>query len=441
VNIGYARVSTADQNPEIQTAALERAGCWPIYEEKKSGKKGEKRPVRDEVLRSLKPGDTLVVWKLDRLGRSLTDLEAIVNGLERRGVKFRSLTEHIDTSTAQGQLFFQILAAFAEFERTLIIERTTAAKQHMIANGKHPGGPRLFGFEKDHVTVIEAEQALLLEAASRLLAGEPEPVSRVVDDWNTRGVPSSTGRTWKVTALRHQLTNPRITGVIGHERYEALVRLFSASERRQHLGRPAQHLLSGILKCAQCEQPMYAVRVADNRWTYRCRKADGSGGRSKGCGSTSVSLPSADEWMAEAFVKAACGPSFAKTLNERRAALLAGDVTPEQIDAWKQEIDELELILQTRFGMRDHKVRHDELQRHVRTATATLLERPELEELLDLPKTEGKGREAWESWSVDRRRRYLKAMLRCVWVLPAPKGHRTGRNFDGKTRLDPDWRV
>jgi DNA invertase Pin-like site-specific DNA recombinase len=125
-------------------------------------------------------GGRQVVWKLDRLGRSVIDLNDIITDLRRREVSFRSLTEHIDTSTAQGWLFFQLLAAFAEFERELIIERTIAGKQRMIAAGEHPGGVPMYGFEADHVTENEHEASLLREAARRLL-----DVSRWPRSWTT----------------------------------------------------------------------------------------------------------------------------------------------------------------------------------------------------------------------------------------------------------------
>src|SRR5437867_6285401 len=106
MDVGLARVSTRDQHPGLQIAALEQGGCDAIYEEKVSGI-SKRRPVRDQVLAELGPGDTLTVWKLDRLGRSLTELDGIVNDLKRRGVRFRCLTQPIDTSTAAGTLFFQ----------------------------------------------------------------------------------------------------------------------------------------------------------------------------------------------------------------------------------------------------------------------------------------------------------------------------------------------
>jgi DNA invertase Pin-like site-specific DNA recombinase len=270
MDVGLARVSTLDQDPQLQINALERADCWPIYQERVSGKAGAARPVRDEALRQLQRGDTLTVWKLDRLGRSLVELQEIITDLERRGIKFRSLTEHIDTSTAQGRLFFVLLAAFAEFERALIIERTRAGKARRAAEGKHPGGRRRFGVEADHETIREAEAGLLREAAERLLAGEP--ASRIVDGWNGEGIPAQGGGRWEVTPLRNMLTNPRVAPIVGEEAHQALLRLFADTAARQKLGRPAQHLLSGILRC-ECGQPLYSQNTGKAQRAYRCKKA------------------------------------------------------------------------------------------------------------------------------------------------------------------------
>ena len=103
----------------------------------------------------LGPGDTLTVWKLDRLGRSVSELLDIIKGLEARGIAFRCLTQPIDTSTPAGKMFLTFLAAFAEFERELMRERVIAGKQRMITDGEHPGGVPMYGFAADHVTIIE----------------------------------------------------------------------------------------------------------------------------------------------------------------------------------------------------------------------------------------------------------------------------------------------
>lgn len=136
--IGYARVSTQDQNPELQLDALKAAGCERIYQEKMSGATRQ-RPELEACFNALREGDTLLVWRLDRLGRSLKDLVEIVTSLEERGVAFRSLTENIDTSNTGGKLIFHIFGALAEFERNLISDRTKAGLAAARARGRKGG--------------------------------------------------------------------------------------------------------------------------------------------------------------------------------------------------------------------------------------------------------------------------------------------------------------
>ena len=136
--IGYARVSTDDQHLDLQRDALTRAGCSVIYEEAASGKSAA-RPELEQCRKALRAGDTLVVWRLDRLGRSLPDLVQIVADLERQGVGFESLTERIETGSAAGKLVFHVFAALAEFERGLIRERTQAGLAAARARGRAGG--------------------------------------------------------------------------------------------------------------------------------------------------------------------------------------------------------------------------------------------------------------------------------------------------------------
>lgn len=135
---GYARVSTDDQNLDLQRDALARAGCSEVYEEKASGKNAERIEL-GHCLRALRAGDTLTVWRLDRLGRSLPDLVRIVTELEQRGVIFESITERIETGCATGKLVFHVFAALAEFERNLIRERTRAGLDAARARGRKGG--------------------------------------------------------------------------------------------------------------------------------------------------------------------------------------------------------------------------------------------------------------------------------------------------------------
>ena len=123
---GYARVSTEDQNADMQLGALKRAGCKTLFTDQLSGATGIKRPSLLRCLRKLQSGDTLIVWKLDRLGRSVRDLITMLDDLKGRGVKFRSLTEAIDTETPTGRAMWQMIGVLAELERSLISERTRA---------------------------------------------------------------------------------------------------------------------------------------------------------------------------------------------------------------------------------------------------------------------------------------------------------------------------
>jgi DNA invertase Pin-like site-specific DNA recombinase len=139
--IGYARVSTQDQTLNLQKDALEKLGCIKIYTDTASGAKAERIGL-EEALEYVREGDTLVVWRLDRLGRSLKHLIETISQLDTRKIGFKSLTENIDTTTSGGKLIFHIFGALAEFERNLIRERTNAGLQAARARGRLGGRPK-----------------------------------------------------------------------------------------------------------------------------------------------------------------------------------------------------------------------------------------------------------------------------------------------------------
>jgi DNA invertase Pin-like site-specific DNA recombinase len=139
--IGYARVSTHDQTLNLQQDALTKAGCNKIFTDTASGAKTERIGL-DEALNYVRNGDTLVVWRLDRLGRSLPHLITTMTSLEERGIGFKSLTENIDTTTSGGKLIFHIFGALAEFERNLIRERTKAGLTAARERGRKGGRPK-----------------------------------------------------------------------------------------------------------------------------------------------------------------------------------------------------------------------------------------------------------------------------------------------------------
>lgn len=173
--LGYARVSTDEQTTRLQLDALEAAGCERTFSERASGAKAD-RPVLAELLSHTRKGDTIVVWRLDRLGRSLPHLIEIVQELEAAGVGFRSLTEGIDTTTPNGRLIFHLFGALAQFERELLRERTVAGLAAARARGRKGGRPPKLSAEK-------------LRVAQRLLKDPESTVSEVA---RTLGVHRST---------------------------------------------------------------------------------------------------------------------------------------------------------------------------------------------------------------------------------------------------------
>jgi hypothetical protein len=157
MKIGYARVSTKDQSLSMQVEALKEAGCVKIYEEIVSGAKTV-RPVLDEIMRNLREGDTVVIWKLDRLGRNLAHLIHLTTVLLEKKVGLISLNDPIDTTTSQGRMSFGIFASLAEFERELIRERTQAGLKSARARGRNGGRPK--GMSQDALEKATIAEAL-----------------------------------------------------------------------------------------------------------------------------------------------------------------------------------------------------------------------------------------------------------------------------------------
>ena len=186
--VGYARVSTLDQNFDLQLSALTQAGCGKIYEDQISGTRAE-RPGLTLTLEVLRDGDTLVVWKLDRLGRSVKGLIDLITELEKRGVNFKSLTDSIDTGTPSGRFFFHVMASLAQMERELIVERTRAGLVAARKNGRIGGRKRKMTDSK-------------IESAKKLLSSGVTP-KEVADNL---GISIPTLYRWIPASSNHQLS-------------------------------------------------------------------------------------------------------------------------------------------------------------------------------------------------------------------------------------------
>jgi DNA invertase Pin-like site-specific DNA recombinase len=184
--LGYARVSKGDdQSNAAQLTALKRAGCARLFEEAASGGRWD-RPVLQELMRQLRPGDVVVVWKLDRLSRSLKDLLHLMERIEDAGAGFRSLTEAIDTTTPAGRMMMQMVGAFAEFERAMIRERTSAGLAQARAEGRIGGRRRKLG-DKQRAEIAESVLSGRKTAAemARIYHVSQPTVSRIVSERRT----------------------------------------------------------------------------------------------------------------------------------------------------------------------------------------------------------------------------------------------------------------
>ncbi|MGI6856396.1 recombinase family protein [Mesorhizobium sp. 1B3] len=179
--VGYARVSTTDQNLDLQQIALRAAGCVRIYTDEGISGANFERPGLAAVLDELRPGDTFVVWRLDRLGRSLVDLIKLISELGERRIEFRSLSEAIDTSSSGGRLLFHLLAAMAEFERSLISERTRAGMAAARARGRQIGRrPALTGEQRREARLALANGSASVETIAEKHGIHPRTLLRVL---------------------------------------------------------------------------------------------------------------------------------------------------------------------------------------------------------------------------------------------------------------------
>lgn len=180
MNLGYARVSTDDQATAAQLDALRAAGCVRVFEERASGGRWD-RPELHQMLDQLREGDVVVVWKLDRLSRSLKDLLGIMAKIDAAGAAFRSLTEAIDTATPAGRMMMQMVGVFAEFEREMIRERTRAGLERAAKKGRHPGRkPKLSEDQRQEIRELVASGRRSEAEAARLFGVHRSTIGRLI---------------------------------------------------------------------------------------------------------------------------------------------------------------------------------------------------------------------------------------------------------------------
>jgi DNA invertase Pin-like site-specific DNA recombinase len=434
----------------MQRRMLEQAGCTTIVERELSSVSDQWKHERDAVLATLKPGDTLVIFKFDRLGRSLADLVAVIDDLLARGITVKSITEGLDLSTPAGKFGFQVLAAAAEFELNLIRERTSAALRTKIEAGQVVRGPRLYGFADDGVTHVPHEVVIIREIVRRSLAGES--IHSVVDDLNARGIPTATGGSWRRYGLRELLRNPRLAGlhsykgkvlgpgtwepIITVEEHEALLaKLPRFKGRGVGGGAPVRYAYSGVLTCDVCK----TGRIVGN--------SRGAGRIYYGCGNpkchkTTISatllerdlniavLPKLlDPAFVERVAKAAGGdPSLSARLTEDRQLLVRlarqfgeGKFGEDEWLAMREPIERRIRGAEEQQANQPNQALIAALQSFRRYAHLTIDELEALE--VDSPL------QHWLSWPAEQRRQVLRLIIDHGVLKPA-----TGRKTTRGTR-------
>jgi DNA invertase Pin-like site-specific DNA recombinase len=442
----------------MQRAALVQAGVpqQNIIEREVSSVSVQWREERDAILADLKPGDTLVVWKFDRLGRSLADLIAVIDDLQARGVNVKSVTENLDLSTAGGRLAFNVLASAAEFERELVRERTAASLRTKIEGGMVVRGPRLYGFADDGVSHVEHEAVIIREMVRRVR--DDESIHSIVDDLNMRQIPTATGGTWSRYGLRELLRNPRLAGlhsykgkVLGPGSWEPIISVEDHEEMKVRLprfkgrgsggGRPVsdRYPYSGTLTCGVC----HVGRMIGN--------SRGAARRYYGCGNpachrTTISAPMLERDLNIAVLPKLLDPAFV----ERVARTVGGDPA---LSARLAEERQLLVRLARQFG--EGKFGEDEwlamrepIERRVRAMEEQQAAQPnealvnallsfhakyrhltldELEALEDEGEQIETPLTVWLSWPAKLRRQVLRLIIDHGVVTPATERRRTAR--------------
>jgi site-specific DNA recombinase len=415
----------------------------------------------EDALADLAAGEVrgLAAWQADRFTRRTSHALRLLDAVEQTGGRLATVTGPVDLTTAAGRYSFRNLANLAEFESDLKAERLRLKHEELAARGRHHGGPRPFGYERDGMTVIEAEAKLIREAARRLLNGES--VYGILADWERLGIRSPKGNLWLATSLRNMLTSPRIAGLRVHQgevvgpaawppildrgTWEAVRRIFADRSGRRRLGRGRTFLLTG--GTARCGAPGEASighveRICGKALVSCVNKAASYGCRPEaphhGCGRVYAQRNHLEAFVTEMVIVALSGPGLAEA---RRAA--AGN--DQHLAALTEELraDEQALTQLARDHYVDRLISRAEflatrqaIEAWMEATHRALSERPRTGILLDVPSTEAELRKAWKTWTVDRRHAVVAAVLPAVVVGPA----RRGKRFDAD-RVRPIWRV
>jgi site-specific DNA recombinase len=464
----YARLSRVKTTTELTTAAMERqeGDCrelcdkrgWTVVkvypDEGLSAAPGAKRrPEFENALADLaaKRIGVLVIWKLDRFLRSLWDLLRVEKILSESGGQLVSVQDGwLDTTTGPGRYMLRQYALLGEMEIDNIRVRVTRWHRQRAAAGLPlVSGRRPFGYATNDRSVVDPIEAeVIREAARRLLAGKSlrSIVAWINDDL---GVTAPNGKPWQPSNVRQMLLSPGIAGlrsykgappikgtwqpILDRPTWEAVCGVLTEPSRFR-AGRPAAHLLSGLVACGVCESPMHTHYRIDGVRQYGCRARPGT----KACGKLTVKAEPVDDLVAKMVLKKLAGPAFRATLLDRETPSADRERLQEEFETAKAHRDEIEALYKARKLKADAFLRlHGPAEAEVEHARARLAELGRRRVLDELPHTAKGLRDWWDSptTEMEQRRAVLQAAL--VKVLVGPSGPRQSQ-FD-PSRLRPPY--
>jgi len=457
----YARISR-DATGEGLGVERQLADCralaaqrgWIVAEEYVdndiSAYRGKQRPAYDRMLEDIAEGrrDGVLVYHTDRLTRRPIELEQFTGVCEAAGVRlFATVTADIDLGNDDGMFMARILAAVAAKESGRKSERLKRKARETAEAGRPNGGYiRPFGFERDKVTVVESEAAIIREVAQRYLAGES--LKSLTESLQERGVLSVAGKPWRTSTLRTMLTSARIAGLRSHRgevvaeaMWPAIItpaqrdQLIGAFSRRTSTGRrtPRRYLLSGMLRCGKCGNKLFSAARGDRR-RYVCSSSPDHGG----CGKLTVVAAPVEEWITDAVLLRLDSPAMADALagraavDERHAALMA------ELDADQSQMRELAAMWAAKeISSADWKAAREPIEARIHGTERQL---SQISGTQTLDGIVGNGDVLGHSWgtlNLTRQAAIVAAVLDFATITPGDPG---ARSMD-PNRIIPTWRL
>jgi DNA invertase Pin-like site-specific DNA recombinase len=455
----YVRISSDRTGEEAGVRRQEadcRASCdekgWPVAavyrDNDKSAYSGRPRPEFDRLVADLKDGtvDAVVCWHPDRLTRSTRELEDLVDLVEATNVVVATVRAgDVDLSTSNGRMTARVAGVMARHESEQKSERIRRQREQLAQEGKPNGGRRPFGYEPDGMTIRRSEARLIKEAARRVLAGES--ARSVAHDWNGRGISSSSGAQWRVSAMQRMLAGPRLAGlrvhrgevvgsaawkpILDRETHERLHALLGDPRRRTGRGRPPANLLSGgIARCGRCGASLTSGRGGGTR-RYGCKAAPGLAA----CGGISIGADALDVLVTDAVLLRLESPVLEQAVS-RRPTRPQRDALADVEDAEQRLTDLAEMFASGEVSRREWLAARTKIDERLTAARAQLGQSERVDALAGLGGRDAV-RGAWPTLTLEQQQTILRALIDKIVIAPAA---RRGGTFD-PSRVDVVWRV